>query len=276
MRRDPAPSDTVSVIDRFSGRFPAHVMRRLRTPDGAYRYLHVSPGVATNFGLDPAELLSQNAVTHDWIHEGDRQRFIDALERSAENLTTLDEEVRVVLPDGRVRWVRSLGDPKRQADGSVLWEGVALDITDRREAMDTVARAMEAARAAEASASSLSSSTFGAIAGPLAALRNALFGEAHLVDAVAARDALVAIERALGIEHRPEADQAPTDAPALTRRQGEIAGLVAQGLSNRAIAETTGLTEGTVKLHVSAILRRLGLKNRTELARHAAAGVQSR
>jgi PAS domain S-box-containing protein len=278
MRRDPSISDTISVIDRFSGRFPAHVMRRLRTPDGAYRYLHVSPGVAKNFGLDPAELLAKPAVEHEWVHAEDRARFIAALERSARDLSTLDEEVRVVLPDGAVRWVRSLGDPRRQSDGSVLWEGVALDVTDRREAMDTVARAMEAARAAEASASSLSSSAFGAIAAPLASLRKALFGDTHLVDAGAAREALVAIEIALGLDRGPEADTAPSEAPVLTRRQGEIAGLVAQGLPNRAIADLTGLAEGTVKLHVSAILKRLGLKNRTELARHAVgvAGLETR
>jgi PAS domain S-box-containing protein len=260
-------SDAASVIDRFSGRFPAHVMRRLRTPDGVYRYLHVSPGVATTFGLDPAVLLAQESVTHDWIHPDDRGRFVAALELSARELSTLDEEVRVMLPDGTVRWVRSLGDPKRRADGSVLWEGVALDVTDRREAMETVARAMESARTAEASASSLSTTAFAAIASPLASLRNALFdAPPHLPDLATAREALLEIERALGIAHEAGSPSAAEEPPPLTVRQREIARLVAQGLSNRSIADVTGLTEGTVKLHVSAILKRLGLRNRTELA----------
>ena len=53
----------------------------------------------------------------------------------------------------------------------------------------------------------------------------------------------------------------------LTRRQREILSLVGAGLSNRDIAARTGLTEGTVKLHVSNILKRLGARNRTEAAR---------
>lgn len=50
----------------------------------------------------------------------------------------------------------------------------------------------------------------------------------------------------------------------LTSRQLEILRLMAQGLPNKGIAKQLELTEGTVKLHVSAVLRTLGTRNRTE------------
>ena len=52
----------------------------------------------------------------------------------------------------------------------------------------------------------------------------------------------------------------------LTDRELEVAALVADGASNRVIAGTLHLTEGTVKNHVSAALRKTGVRSRTELA----------
>lgn len=50
----------------------------------------------------------------------------------------------------------------------------------------------------------------------------------------------------------------------LTERQLEVLRLMAQAMSNRQIAETLHLTEGTVKIHVTAVLRALDADNRTE------------
>jgi DNA-binding NarL/FixJ family response regulator len=50
----------------------------------------------------------------------------------------------------------------------------------------------------------------------------------------------------------------------LTARQRQIAELLAIGKSNKEIARALSIEEGTVKIHVKAILRALGVRNRTE------------
>ncbi|MDR1798902.1 MAG: response regulator transcription factor [Bifidobacteriaceae bacterium] len=52
----------------------------------------------------------------------------------------------------------------------------------------------------------------------------------------------------------------------LSEREREIAALVAEGLDNHEIAGRLYMSEGTVRNHISAILAKLNLKNRTQLA----------
>lgn len=65
-----------------------------------------------------------------------------------------------------------------------------------------------------------------------------------------------------------EAQPAPTQLPAdvLTQRQRQILALLAQGKSNKLICRELNLSEGTVKTHLNALYRALGVENRTEAA----------
>lgn len=88
----------------------------------------------------------------------------------------------------------------------------------------------------------------------LETIRQVQAGEAFIQPEIASR----ALRELLG-------PQARTIEP-LTDREQEVLGLLAQGYSNREIAEQLVLTEGTVKNHVSNILGKLQAENRTQAA----------
>jgi DNA-binding NarL/FixJ family response regulator len=65
---------------------------------------------------------------------------------------------------------------------------------------------------------------------------------------------------------------AAADLSSLSGRERDIVKLVADGYSNKEAAQALGLSEGTVKNHVSAILDKLGLRQRTQIAVYFVSG----
>lgn len=61
-------------------------------------------------------------------------------------------------------------------------------------------------------------------------------------------------------------DAAPGDPPLLSRRQEQILALIADGLQNKQIAHRLGISEATVKVHVSKTIQQTGCSNRVGLA----------
>jgi NarL family two-component system response regulator LiaR len=90
------------------------------------------------------------------------------------------------------------------------------------------------------------------------AIRTVHAGEGLLHPAVAAR----LMEEVAAGGGREAADK-------LTPREREVVGLIARGRSNKRIALELGISEKTVKTHVSSILGKLGLTDRTQVALHA-------
>jgi len=90
------------------------------------------------------------------------------------------------------------------------------------------------------------------------AIRTVADGEALLHPAVAAR-----LMEEVSESPRPVAEEA------LTAREREVLELIARGMPNKLIARELGIAEKTVKTHVSSILGKLGLTDRTQAALYA-------
>jgi DNA-binding CsgD family transcriptional regulator len=78
-----------------------------------------------------------------------------------------------------------------------------------------------------------------------------------------------ALERAVAFKDKLLSGTSPARESAsnvLTAREREIAGLMADGLSNRDIAERLVISEGTVDVHVKHILGKLGFRSRAQVA----------
>jgi len=72
------------------------------------------------------------------------------------------------------------------------------------------------------------------------------------------------------VRHLAEGEKAgAAESPGFTPRQEEVLRLVAEGRSNREVAEAASITEATVKYHMSHILEKLHLQNRAQVVAYA-------
>lgn len=91
----------------------------------------------------------------------------------------------------------------------------------------------------------------------LAVLRDVLAGRTVPADAL--NTGTMAFSR-----HKPTGAHTKPSDFGLSKRQAEVLGLMARGKSNRDIAALLGLTEGTVKIHLTSIFKVLGVSSRTQ------------
>jgi PAS domain S-box-containing protein len=111
---------------------PGVVYRRVMTPGGDLHYPYISEGVKSIYGMTPDEVKERPQDLLALIHPDDRELFFDSLKKSAAGLESWELEFRVRLTDGSVRWMRGVSEVHKEASGDIVWDGLILDITDRK------------------------------------------------------------------------------------------------------------------------------------------------
>lgn len=99
------------------------------------------------------------------------------------------------------------------------------------------------------------------VAGVAPALRAVMAGRSVLEGEVLER--AVALGAGAPVAEKPDLT---TVFSQLTDREREVVALIADGLDNREVAAAAYMGEGTVRNHISSILAKLGLRNRTQIA----------
>ena len=131
--------------------FPGVIFRRALHSDGTMQYRYIGGQVGALIGKVPFDLSTPAGMERfgTLIHRDDIPRWRKALARSAKRLEPYRVEGRLLRSDGSVCWVRSAANIHREPDGTLIWDGVVLDITDVRAAESE--RALLAAIVASAS-----------------------------------------------------------------------------------------------------------------------------
>jgi PAS domain S-box-containing protein len=109
---------------------PGVVYRRIRHPDGRISYPYHSPQIELRHGFDAAAVANDARVLQDAVHPEDRAAWLAAIERSAEQFTPFEGDYRISVRGGEFRWFRTLATPVRHPDGSVVWDGVSIDVSE--------------------------------------------------------------------------------------------------------------------------------------------------
>ncbi len=119
---------------------PSGFVYRYKVQAGRGRFEYVSGGIEGILGLSPVDVISDAQPLFALLSPEARERYAADEARSAATLSDFRSTLRFDLRDGRTCWLDVRSHPQRDTDGSTFWDGVALDVTERRRAEEDLNR----------------------------------------------------------------------------------------------------------------------------------------
>ena len=136
-----AHTEILAALHKSEARFkqlaanvPGAIYQFKLAPDGTGTVPYISSGCLDLYEVSPEAVYATGAdLLLDMIHPEDRPSFDRTVAVSAETLEPWRWEGRFLLPSGKLKWIQGASRPERQADGSVVWDGLVMDITQRKQ-----------------------------------------------------------------------------------------------------------------------------------------------
>ena len=121
-------------LARIVATAPGAVHSYRRRPDGRGEFTFASPAIQELLGVDADTLVERGIDLLDVVHPDDRPLLAESLRRSAAFGNAWLATFRVPGTPGGERCIEAHSIPAHEADGSVVWHGFFIDITERRRA----------------------------------------------------------------------------------------------------------------------------------------------
>lgn len=124
--------ESETKFQRTTENIPGMVYRSIVRADGSTGFIHVSPKSIEMFGATPEEILKDEMQVARWIRPEDLKCLIHQSQLGSDIQSQQRLEFRVLTPDKGARWYEVYRQPNMLLNGDMIWDGVVLDITDRK------------------------------------------------------------------------------------------------------------------------------------------------
>ncbi|TRX16306.1 PAS domain S-box protein [Flavobacterium franklandianum] len=122
----------LNLFNTITSHLPGVVYQYLLRPDGSSCFPFASDGIAEIFDLTPEEVREDASKVFATVHPDDYEALVASIQKSAKYLTPWKHEYCIKVKDGEVRHLYGNAKPQKLDDGSVLWHGYILDISEKK------------------------------------------------------------------------------------------------------------------------------------------------
>ncbi len=164
-------------FERLAANIPGFIYKFKMTANGEFSFPYASIGCQEIFGVSPADVANDATPILNTIHTEDVQLFQDTVLESASQLTPWNLEARLSTIENEWKWFHAASRPVLQENGDIIWEGLVMDVTDRKQAEAELAKAKKNAEALAVSKAAFLANMSHEIRTPL----NAVIGLTRLV-----------------------------------------------------------------------------------------------
>jgi len=106
--------------------------------DGVWKIDFISERIQEIAGVSAAEVMQDITAFNARVHPEDLEAYTASAVSAVERLTPWMFEGRFVLPDGSIHWWQGTSSPLRNNRDEIIFNGVLLDITDRKQAEEAM------------------------------------------------------------------------------------------------------------------------------------------
>jgi PAS domain S-box-containing protein len=121
-------------FQRLAANVPGVIYQYASHPEGTDGFTYISSRSQDIYEYEPEVLLEDFSLVWQMIHPDDQERVRAANTSSAERLEPFDMEFRLLPPSGQLKWVQAISMPERQSNGETIWDGIVIEISDRKQA----------------------------------------------------------------------------------------------------------------------------------------------
>jgi PAS domain S-box-containing protein len=132
-----------SAGDSLAGLSPSIACRMIMDSSGNFRFTHLSPEFARAHGVTPEQVYADAMLLCNQLERDDFARLVKAAAESLKTGMPVKVDLRFRTPSGELNWALLYCVPKRIEDGSTVWDGVEIDITERRGAEEALKESEE-------------------------------------------------------------------------------------------------------------------------------------
>ncbi|OUC12961.1 MAG: hypothetical protein B0A82_19630 [Alkalinema sp. CACIAM 70d] len=129
-----ALQESQAQYQRLTENIPGVIYRYVLYADGQDAFTYLGSCLHDIFELEPEAVLQTTQILWARVHPDDIPHLQAIVLQSAQTLQPCNKEFRVMLPSGNIKWIQAISQPEQQSDGSVAWDGIFFDITDRKTA----------------------------------------------------------------------------------------------------------------------------------------------
>lgn len=119
-------------FQRLAANVPGVIYRYLQRADGSDAITYINSGCRELCELEPETVEQDVQLIWALFDLDDLASLQASIAQSTATLEPCQWEGRIVTPSGQLKWIRGLARPERQANGDTIWDGLAVDISDRK------------------------------------------------------------------------------------------------------------------------------------------------
>ncbi len=144
IERELALQDREERLRAIAGNLPGFIFRQVVTADGRFGNAYFSDRLKEMIGVPAEEISSGHGTLLDHVHADDRERLVRSLLASNAQPGPALIEVRLITrPGGEIRWLRLHTTAKKLPDDALQWDGIGIDVTDRKAAEERLHQAQK-------------------------------------------------------------------------------------------------------------------------------------